>query len=191
MSHAWSSMFGLFHHAGAYDHYASRFAGPLYDRVADDVAAAGLADGARVLDVGTGPGRLPLLIAARCPGLRIDGVDLSAPMIERARANAQGVDRVHFEVGDVAALEYPDATFDLAVTTLSQHHWTDARAGLRELRRVVRPGGEVWIYDVRPALRRARTAARTAFPGHVVRREPARLGLLGALIARVVVTPAR
>lgn len=190
MSHAWSSMFGLFHHASLYDRHASRLARPLYERVADDVAAVGLSEGARVLDIGTGPGRLPVLIAARCPGLRIDGVDLAPEMIERARANANGGDRVQFAVGDVAALSYPAATFDLVVSTLSQHHWADPRAGLRELRRVLRPGGQVWIYDVRPALRRAEAAARAAFPGYVVRRESTRAGLMGLLMARLVVAPA-
>ena len=189
MAHAWSSMFGLFRHAGLYDRHASRFAARLYARVASDVAAAGLADGARVLDAGTGPGRVPALIADECPGLRVDGVDLLPEMIDRARATA-GSDRVTFTVGDVADLPYPDSAFDIVVSTLSQHHWADPKAGLRELRRVLRPGGRVWIYDMRLSLRRAEAAARAAFPGHVVKRERLRIGALGLLLGRVSVTPA-
>src|SRR6266536_677659 len=152
---AHGSRFGSFDHPDRYDRWASRFFGGLYERVAADVAAAGLPDGARVLDVGTGPGRVPLAIARALPGLRVEGLDLSTEMVAQARRNATDAgldDAVRFTVGDVADLPYADATFDLVVSTMSQHHWADAAAGLRELRRVLRPGAQVWIYDVRFAL---------------------------------------
>jgi ubiquinone/menaquinone biosynthesis C-methylase UbiE len=186
-----ASMLGGFDHADRYDRLASRFLHGLYERVVTDVAAAGLADGARVLDVGTGPGRVPLAIAKAVPGLRVEGLDLSAEMIARALRNAAGAgvdDRVTFIVGDVADLPHPDATFDLIVSTMSQHHWPDATAGLRELRRVLRPGGQVWIYDLRFALGRAQAAASAAFPAPDLHRELLRTGrlplrLLGRLTA--------
>src|SRR6266545_2204285 len=160
---AHGSRFGSFDHPDRYDRWASRFFGGLYERVAADVAAAGLPDGARVLDVGTGPGRVPLAIARALPGLRVEGLDLS----------------------------YADATFDLVVSTMSQHHWADAAAGLRELRRVLRPGAQVWIYDVRFALGRAEAAARAAFPSVDVRRESLRTGWLPLrLLRRLVIDPA-
>jgi ubiquinone/menaquinone biosynthesis C-methylase UbiE len=65
------------------------------------------------------------------------------------------------DVADVAALPFPDATFDLVVSTLSQHHWADPAAGLNEILRVLRPDAQTWIYDIRWALLRAQTAART------------------------------
>jgi ubiquinone/menaquinone biosynthesis C-methylase UbiE len=134
-----------------------------------------------------------MLIAEACPGWHVDGLDLSAGMIEVARRKAAlaGLEgRVDFIVGDVADLPYPDGAFDLVVSTMSQHHWPDAAAGLRELRRVLRPGGRVWIYDFRSALRRAEAAARDAFPGQVVRREALRGGALRLRLAgRVVVGP--
>src|SRR6266540_159037 len=77
---AHGSRFGSFDHPDRYDRWASRFFGGLYERVAADVAAAGLPDGARVLDVGTGPGRVPLAIARALPGLRVEGLDLSTEM---------------------------------------------------------------------------------------------------------------
>jgi ubiquinone/menaquinone biosynthesis C-methylase UbiE len=190
--HAHASAQGLFdHQADHYNRVSSRLARPMYDRVAADVAAAGLGETGRVLDVGTGPGRVPLLVAEALPGRHVEGLDLSAAMIERARRNAAAAGlaaRVTFTVGDVANLPYPDGTFDLIVSSISQHHWPDADAGLRELRRVLRPGGQVWIYDFRFALRRAERAARAAFPGHAVRREslrggPLRLRLLGRVVA--------
>lgn len=191
--HARTGALGLFEHAGLYDRFASRLGRRLYRRVAADVAAAGLDAGARLLDAGTGPGRVPLLIASASPGLRIDAVDLAAPMVARARENAResGLeDRVTFTQCDVAELPYPDATFDLIVSTLSQHHWSDPGAAMRELRRVLLPGGRVWIYDLRHSLRRAEAAARAAFPGSVVGREPVRAGgLLQLLVGRLVVGP--
>ncbi len=134
-----------------------------------------------------------LVIADALPRLRIDGIDLSADMIELAWQNvtvARLEDRVTFVVGDLAKLPYPDGTFDLVVSTMSRHHWPDARAALRELRRVLGPAGQVWIYDLRFAPRRSGAAARPAFPGYVVRRETVRTSRLPLrLIGRLVIRP--
>lgn len=192
--HARASRRGSFSHAGHYDRIAGRLARALYARVVADVAAAGLSDGARVLDAGTGPGRVPLAIADAAPQLRIDGLDQSTNMVEHARraAAAAGLqDQVGFVAGDVADLPYPDETFDLVVSSISQHHWADVPGGLRELRRVLRPAGQVWIYDFRFALGRADAVARAAFPGYDVRREPVRTSRLPLrLIARLTIQPA-
>jgi ubiquinone/menaquinone biosynthesis C-methylase UbiE len=181
---------GAFHHPERYDRVARRWLRRLYARVAHDVVAAGLPDGARVLDVGTGPGRVPLAIAAAAPGLFVDGVDLAEEMIEHARRLAAQHDRVSFAVGDVAKLPYPDASVDLVVSTLSQHHWRDVDAGLGELLRVLRPGGQIWIYDLRFALRRATAAARARCPGGEIDRTTVRTGPLSlGLLARLTVRP--
>ena len=74
-------MYGVARHAVAYERHARLVAGPLYRRVARDVGSAGLAAGAIVLDVGTGPGSVPRLVAAAQPELTVEGVDLSAEMI--------------------------------------------------------------------------------------------------------------
>jgi ubiquinone/menaquinone biosynthesis C-methylase UbiE len=190
---AHGSRFGSFDHPDRYDRWANRLMHGLYERVAADVAAAGLHDGARVLDVGTGPGRVPLAIAQASPALRVEGLDLSAEMIAQARRNAADAgldDAVRFTVGDVADLPYPDATFDLVVSTMSQHHWRDAAAGLRELRRVLRPTGRVWIYDLRFALGRAEAGARAAFSSPDLRRQSLRTGWLPVrLIGRLTIDP--
>lgn len=176
----------LFANAERYDKHAGRLGAKLYARVVADAAASGLPDGARVLDAGTGPGRIPRALAAERPAWTIDGVDLEPRMIEHARQ--QDPDgRVTFTVGDVAALPYPDATFDLIVSSISQHHWADVEGGIRDLRRVLRPGGLLWIYDARWALRRALRAAEKSFDA--VRKENVTLGrwpipLLARLSAR-------
>jgi ubiquinone/menaquinone biosynthesis C-methylase UbiE len=181
---------GAFHHPERYDRRAHRWLRRLYARVAADVTAAGLPDGSRILDVGTGPGRVPLAIATAAPGLVVDGVDLADEMIDHARQlTAHLGDRVSFAVADVARLPYPDASFDLIVSTLSQHHWSNIDGGMGELLRVLRPGGQIWIYDIRFALRRATAAARTRCPKgdvgrHTVRTGPFSLGLIARLTVR-------
>ena len=69
--HNRANMYGLARHARHYERWAGVFAQPLYRRVVADVAAAGLPPGATVLDVGTGPGTLPLLVAQRSPHLSV------------------------------------------------------------------------------------------------------------------------
>jgi ubiquinone/menaquinone biosynthesis C-methylase UbiE len=79
-------------------------------------------------------------------------------MVERARANTdravnRGGRRPSFLVGDVAALAFPDQSFDLVVSTLSMHHWADPAAGLAEIGRVLRQGARALIWDFRPGVR--------------------------------------
>ncbi len=197
--HTRSGKSGAFHHPGSYDRLARRHLRRLYARVAADVAAAGLSDGSRVLDVGTGPGRVPLAIIGAVPGLRVEGIDLSEEMIEHARriaADTTGQDdagmeaQLSFAVADVADLPHPDDTFDLIVSTLSQHHWADVSGGVRELLRVCKPTGQIWIYDIRFALRHAEAAARATNPECDPRRATVRTGPFSlGLIARLTIRP--
>lgn len=122
---------------------------PLHQHVADDVRAAGISG--VVLDVGTGPGQLALQLAQQQPALTVWGADVSADMIALARRNGQRAglsQRVRFEVNENSVLPFPDGAVDLIVSTLSMHHWQDLPGMLRELARVVRPGGQVWLYDI-------------------------------------------
>lgn len=185
---------GAFRHPQAYDRVA-RHLRSLYARVVADVAAAEFLDSGRVLDVGTGPGRVPLALAEARPGLRVEGIDLSEEMVEHARHAAVEAglqDRVAFSVGDVTDLEYPDDSFDLIISTLSQHHWADVDGGIRELLRVLKPTGQIWIYDGRFQLRKAEAAARDAGPSVDVRSEVLRNGPLWLrLIARLRISRTR
>jgi SAM-dependent methyltransferase len=135
--------------AKVYDVMTAPLLERFFARVAHDVAA--LVPQGAVLEIGPGPGRLAVTLAKLAPGVRITGVDIAQEMVERASvlAASSGVaDRVEFQVGDVAALPFPDASFDLVVSTLSAHHWPDPATGLAELHRVLRPGGVAWIYDL-------------------------------------------
>jgi ubiquinone/menaquinone biosynthesis C-methylase UbiE len=148
--------------ATAYDEMSRLFLGSLFGPIAADAAATASAmvpDGARVLEVGCGPGHLSIRLA-RQHGLDTTGLDLDPVMIERARVNAgrtsEGFGRLpperlpSFLVGDVASLPFPDGSFDLVVSTMSMHHWADPAAGLAEMARVLRPGARALVWDFRP-----------------------------------------
>jgi SAM-dependent methyltransferase len=139
--------------AGGYDAMSRRFLGGFFAGVAADAARMTL-PGGRVLEVGCGPGRLAVPLARH--GLVVTGLDLDPAMVERARINAEsalGVDRrPSFVVGDAASLAFPDASFDLVVSTMSVHHWEDPAAGLREIARVLLPGGRALVWDLRPGV---------------------------------------
>ena len=172
----------LIRHAALYDAMSHRLLlGSLFERIAADVAAVA-PDGARVLEVGCGPGRLSILLARR-HGLDVTGLDLDPAMVERAQANAARSAREHgrkpsFLVGDVAALAFPDRSFDLVVSTLSMHHWADPAAGLTEIGRVLRPGARALVWDFRPGVRPHPFAPRHAHlpdPVEHTRRSPLRV----------------
>ena len=105
----------------------------------------------KILDVGTGPGRLPVKIALKNSRLEVYGVDLSDSMIKIAKQNAvkAGVSqRLEFKVGSVYSLPYENDFFDMVVSTLSFHHWNEPIKGLNQIYRVLKPGRECWIYDI-------------------------------------------
>jgi SAM-dependent methyltransferase len=182
--------------AGLYNAVAPRILRPLYRRVADDVTSlpdlAALSEISAVLEVGSGPGELALEIARRLPAVEVVGIDLAEAMVDRAsaRARAEGLDRrVRFELADAAALPLADGTSDIAVSTLSLHHWADPSTVFAEIGRVLRPGGLALIYDLRPfAYTRHELEvflAGTPFEGAHVERHPVGSGLLAAFFVRI------
>ena len=138
-----------------YDALTAPLLGGFFTRTARELAE--LAPQERVLEVGSGPGRLATRLAELAPDVRVTGVDISPEMVERAKSLAArgGVaDRVEFRVGDVASLPFADASFDIVVSTFSAHHWPRPATGLAEIYRVLRPGGVARIYDVVDWIRR-------------------------------------
>jgi len=119
-----------------------------YSQVAEEILSSfhqGL-----LLDLGTGPGYLPIEVVKRSPHVRIIGVDLSRVFIRMARANAIRAgcaDRVHFEVGNAANLRFGAETFEGVISTGMLHVLRDPVKTIRECWRVLKPGQEAWIYD--------------------------------------------
>ncbi len=138
--------------AAGYDRHTRLLLGSFYDRIAAEIASLA-PSGARVLDVGCGPGHLSMRLAGR-HGLDVTGVDLDPAMLARATAHAARLSshRPAFVAADAAALPFDDTSFDLVVSTLSLHHWADSRAGLGEIARVLSPGGQALIWDIRPGI---------------------------------------
>jgi ubiquinone/menaquinone biosynthesis C-methylase UbiE len=102
------------------------------------------------LDLGTGPGYLPIELAKRSPHVRMIGIDLSRVFIRMARANALRAGcgaRVHFEVGNAANLRFKAETFDGVISTGMLHALRDPVKTIRECWRVLKPAREAWIYD--------------------------------------------
>lgn len=106
-----------------------------------------LEPGASLLDVGCGPGTITVDLAARVAPGRVVGLDRDAPLAE-ARALAAGLANLEFVAGDVYALDYDDASFDVVHAHQLLQHLTDPVAALAEMRRVCRPGGVVAARDV-------------------------------------------
>jgi ubiquinone/menaquinone biosynthesis C-methylase UbiE len=93
-----------------------------YIEVADELVS-NLKDGI-ILDLGTGPGYLPIEIAKRSPLIRIIGIDLSRKLILMARRNALKAglsDRLDFRVGNASKLQFEDASFDMVLSTGMLH----------------------------------------------------------------------
>lgn len=179
------AMFGLNRLPRVYELVFGWLGEPLYQQVATDAAQAlGLTEGDLVVDVGTGPGRVPRLLHRLRPDLQIEGLDVSPEMIEGARATAARADAprpglgvLRYTVADVAELPYPDQSVALVVSSLSLHHWPDAEAGIAEIRRVLRPGAQAWLYDVKPQLASTlRQLEASGVPARIVSLPPRQAG---------------
>ncbi|MEA2470364.1 MAG: demethylmenaquinone methyltransferase / 2-methoxy-6-polyprenyl,4-benzoquinol methylase [Thermoleophilaceae bacterium] len=133
--------------AGVYDLMNSVMTAGLHHRWrarAADLAA--LLPGQRALDVATGTGDLAVELATRV-GLEgeVVGSDFSERMLELAREKAPAL---RFEHGNALALPYDDDSFDAATVGFGARNFSDLPQGLRELTRVVRPGGRVVILEI-------------------------------------------
>jgi ubiquinone/menaquinone biosynthesis C-methylase UbiE len=130
----------------AFDRLSDRFSAPLARRLLEG-AEVGLGD--HLLDVGTGTGVVAFPAAARvAPEGTVLGIDISEEMLATARGRAARMlepGNVTFRIMDAQALALPDASFDVAVSLFAIRHLPDPLAALREMHRVVRPGGRLAV----------------------------------------------
>lgn len=98
----------------------------------------------QVLDLACGTGQLAARLLARWPQLQITGVDVSSQMLRRACARQL---RVHWLCGEAASLPLADEQFDVVACLSAFHYFRQPRRALVEMRRVLRPGGQLIVVD--------------------------------------------
>lgn len=106
------------------------------------------------LDVGTGTARIPIELCRRASGARVIGIDLAESMLRLARRNVTSSDmvaRITLEIQDAKALTYAPDSFRCAISNTIFHHIPDPLPALREMIRVLGPGGMLFVRDlIRP-----------------------------------------
>ena len=118
-----------------------------FTRTAQAVARRAAA-GAAVLEVAPGPGYLAIELAER--GYKVAALDISKSFVRIARENPEraGV-AVDVQLGNASAMPFADASFDFIVCTAAFKNFTDPIGAVNEMHRVLRPGGEASIFDLR------------------------------------------
>jgi len=125
----------------AFDYHAK---GP---DLAPMLEAGALQGDERVLDIGSGPGHTALLFATRAR--EVIASDPTVAMLEQGErlARERGLDNVRFQQAGAENLPFPDDAFDRVTSRQSAHHYADVRAALREVARVLVPGGRFVLID--------------------------------------------
>lgn len=106
----------------------------------------------KVLEIGSGPGRLSIEIGKLLPNGEVVGIDISENMLKLASAKAEElkVGNVKFVVGDALNLKFPDESFDVVVTSQLLHWIPDAHKFLFEIYRVLKTGGKIGLISPTP-----------------------------------------
>lgn len=136
--------------AGRYDllnHLLSGNVDKLWRRRVARSLQSSLIEGAHVLDVACGTGDLSLVLA-RAGAAQVVGLDFCRPMLEIARRKAEADTRViPFVEGDALRLPFADETFDAATIAFGLRNLAGVSDGLKELRRILRPGGRLAVLE--------------------------------------------
>jgi ubiquinone/menaquinone biosynthesis C-methylase UbiE len=166
-----------------------RFAAGLYSKLTQtrplqqqyqEIAAylTGQVQSGRLLDIGTGPGRLLVEVHKRNPRLQLYGLDISQAMIGLARHNLAGV-TTELKMANVCATGYEDDFFEAVVCTGSFYLWDRPEQGLEEIHRILKPGCSAHLFETNRDHDRA--AYRAALKANL-KREGLAMRLFGPLL---------
>ncbi len=101
----------------------------------------------KLLDIGTGPGRLLKAIHMINPHMELYGLDISASMLDVANRNLQDIKNIDLQVGNIVKTDYPSDFFDCIVSSGSFYNWDHPFEGLNEIYRILKPGKTAFIFE--------------------------------------------
>ena len=130
----------------AYDRLVSDKQGDILDECfALSVLNLGISEG-KILDIGTGTGRIPIKIVNKQSSFQVVGIDLSENMLQVAKENREQIcshpDHIEFQYADAKNLPYEDDYFDVVMSHVTLHHLEDPLPVLKEANRVLNRGGD-------------------------------------------------
>ena len=103
--------------------------------------------GKDILDVCCGTGDIAIALVRGNPAFDVTGIDFSPAMLAQAREKGAGITTLHWVQGDVMDLPFKDESFDVVCISFGLRNTPDYRRVLREMRRILRPGGKVYCLD--------------------------------------------
>lgn len=101
----------------------------------------------KVLDVATGAGHTAIKIAGYIK--KVVAIDITREMLSQAKkqSDEKGIDNIEFCIEDVHNMKFADNTFDIVASRLAAHHFSNIKNALKEMCRVLKPGGKLYILD--------------------------------------------
>ena len=100
----------------------------------------------RMLDIGTGPGKLLFEVHQLNPDIELFGFDISGAMVQLARKKLKGI-KVNIECGDIRQTNYEDDFFDIITCTGSFYLWDNPEEGLEEIYRIIKKNRSAYLYE--------------------------------------------
>jgi ubiquinone/menaquinone biosynthesis C-methylase UbiE len=101
----------------------------------------------KLLDIGTGPGRLLFEINKRIPQIDLYGIDISASMLDVAKRNLKDIKNIDLRIGNINHTDYPDNFFNCIVSTGSFYNWDNPVKGINEIFRILKSVNTAYIFD--------------------------------------------